>query len=109
VHRTGCATFRRLAAAQPGRILPVEWGAVTGGNGQEVDLQLDAIDRKWLLKDVTNLIAQEDAHVVDIRSEPARGGFLRLRLRVRVADYGHLSRLLGKLDASVGVEQVRRV
>jgi GTP pyrophosphokinase len=109
VHRTGCATFRRLAATQPGRILPVEWGAVTGGNGQEVDLQLDAIDRKWLLKDVTNLIAQEDAHVVDIRSEPARGGFLRLRLRVRVADYGHLSRLLGKLDASVGVEQVRRV
>jgi GTP pyrophosphokinase len=112
VHRTGCATFQRLAADQPGRILPVEWGAQNGGaapSGNEVDLQLDAIDRKWLLKDVTNLIAQEDAHVVDIRSEAARGGFLRLRLRVRVGDYGHLSRLLGKLDGVRGIERVRRI
>ncbi len=111
VHRTGCATFQRLAAAQPGRVLPVEWGQGGAAAHNEVDLQVDAIDRKWLLKDVANLIAQEDAHVLDIHSEHGREGSrgrLRLRLRVRVADFGHLARLLGRLEGLAGVERARR-
>ncbi|MDG6347911.1 bifunctional (p)ppGpp synthetase/guanosine-3',5'-bis(diphosphate) 3'-pyrophosphohydrolase [Luteimonas sp. 8-5] len=117
VHRADCATFLRLEAAEPGRVLPVEWSG--GRNGShEVDLLLDAIDRKWLLKDLTNLIAQEDAHVLDIHSDNvggdsvrggnARGGRMRLRMRVRVADFGQLSRLLGKIEAIAGIERARR-
>ncbi len=116
VHRADCATFQRLGAAQPGRVLPVEWGSAAGGGAaagsSEVDLQVDAIDRKWLLKDLTNLIAQEDAHVVGIHGEGGGagrgGGRVRLRLRVRVSDFGHLARLLGRLDALPGVERARR-
>ena len=88
-------------------MLPVEWGGQ--GGGSEVDVIVDAVDRKWLLKDVTNVIAQEDTHVLDIRSETVRGGGrVRLRLRLRVADFGQLSRLLGKLDALPGIERARR-
>jgi GTP pyrophosphokinase len=72
-----------------------------------VDVLVDAVDRKWLLKDVTNLIAQEDAHVLDIHSD-ARGGRVRLRLRLRVDDFGHLSRLVGKIESLNGVESARR-
>jgi GTP pyrophosphokinase len=119
VHRTDCATFQRLAAAQPGRILPVEWGSGQGApaaQGHEVDLQVDAFDRKWLLKDLTNLIAQEDAHVVGIHSDHGPGGHgreggrgrIRLRLRVRVSDFGHLARLLGRLEGLAGIERARR-
>ena len=107
VHRADCATFLRLSAAEPGRVLPVEWSGTRGGS-HEVDLLLDAVDRKWLLKDLTNLIAQEDAHVLDIHSEGARGGRMRLRMRVRVADFGQLSRLLGRIEAIPGVERARR-
>jgi len=110
VHRADCATFRRLVAAQPGRVLPVEWGAAQQG-GQEVDLLVEAIDRKWLLKDLTNLIAQEDAHVAGIHGEGGNGrggGRVRLRLRVRVSDFGHLARLLGRIEALPGVERARR-
>nr|WP_233511745.1 bifunctional (p)ppGpp synthetase/guanosine-3',5'-bis(diphosphate) 3'-pyrophosphohydrolase [Luteimonas weifangensis] len=107
VHRGDCATFLRLAAAQPQRVLPVEWGS-RNGRSHEVDVLVDALDRKWLLKDLTNLIAQEDTHVLDIHSEHAGGGRVRLRLRLRVADFGQLSRLLGKLDGLPGVERARR-
>jgi GTP pyrophosphokinase len=107
VHRADCATLLRLSAAQPGRVLPVEWANAPGGS-HEVDLLVDALDRKWLLKDLTNLIAQEDAHVLDIHSDPVRGGLVRLRLRLRVADYGQLSRLLGKLEGVPGIERARR-
>ncbi|WP_242112976.1 bifunctional (p)ppGpp synthetase/guanosine-3',5'-bis(diphosphate) 3'-pyrophosphohydrolase [Luteimonas aquatica] len=106
VHRADCAAFLRLSAGQPQRVLPVEWGR-TGG-GYEAGAAIDAIDRKYLLKDITNLIAQEDVHVLSIQSDHAAQGQLRLRLRLRVQDYGQLSRLLGKLDSLPGVQQARR-
>ena len=107
VHRPGCSAFERLAAAQPQRVLPVEWGRA--GSGYEVDVEVLALDRKWLLKEVTNLIAQGNAHVVSISSEVERNGArVRLRLRLRVADYGQLSTLLGKLSSLPGVEHAQR-
>ncbi|MDG2516808.1 RelA/SpoT family protein [Lysobacter soli] len=107
VHRPDCSAFERLAAAQPQRVLPVEWGRA--GSGYEVDVEVLALDRKWLLKEVTNLIAQGNAHVVSIRSDSERNGArVRLRLRLRVGDYGQLSTLLGKLSALPGVEHAQR-
>jgi GTP pyrophosphokinase len=108
VHRADCATLQRLSVTQPARVLPVEWGRQ--GGGSEAALMVDAVDRKWLLKDVTNLIAQEDTHILEISSDTARrDGRVRLRLRVRVADFGQLSRLLGKLDGLPGVERACRI
>ena len=107
VHRASCPSLLRLAAASPQRVLPVEWGVA--GGGYEVDVQIRALDRKGLLKDITTLIAQEDANVTDIQSDNVRGsGQVALRLRLKVADYGQLSMLLGKLDALPGVEEARR-
>src|SRR5690606_30181466 len=107
VHRADCAAFARLAAREPQRVLPVEWGA--SGGGHEAAVVLDAVDRKYLLKDVTNLIAQEDAHVLSIDGGASRGaGRVQLRLSLRVADFGQLSRLLGRLEALPGVERARR-
>lgn len=106
VHRADCAAFLRLAAREPQRIVPVEWGRTRGSH--ETDVQIEALDRKWLLRELTNLIAQEDAHVLDIHSESLRGHRLRLRLRLRVQDFGQFSRLLGKIEALAGVETARR-
>ncbi|RBG81813.1 GTP diphosphokinase, partial [Xanthomonas oryzae pv. oryzae] len=108
VHRTDCAALARLAAAHTQRVLPVEWGKA--GTGYEVDVQVRAVDRRWLLKDITNLIAQEDAHVLEINSDNVRDtGRAQLRLRLKVSDYDQLSGLLGKLDALPGVSEVRRL
>jgi GTP pyrophosphokinase len=106
VHRSDCAAFLRLAAAQPQRVLPVDWGRQEGAH--ESTALVDAVDRRHLLKDVSNVIAQEEAHVVSIRSEAGRHGRVRLRLRLRVDGYEQLSRVLAKLDSLPGVEQARR-
>jgi GTP pyrophosphokinase len=107
VHRPDCASFQRLAAAQPQRVLPVEWRRA--GSGYEVDVELVALDRKWLLKEVTNVVAQANAGLASLNTEHERGGGrLRLRLRVKVGDYGQLAGLLGRLAALPGVEQARR-
>ena len=106
VHRADCAAFLRLSASQPQRVLSVEWGR-TGG-GHTVNVQVDAVDRRWLLKDLTNLIAQDDAHVLSIHSDTLEGSRVRLRLQLRLRDHEQLSRLLGRIDSLSGVEQVRR-
>ncbi len=107
VHRPGCPSLQRLELADPQRILPVEWGR--RGRQYDVDVELLAVDRKWLLKEVTNVIAQCDAHIGSIRSDHERDGArVRIRLRVRVSDYGQLSGLLGKLGALPGVEHAHR-
>ncbi len=107
VHRPDCAAFQRLAAREPQRVLPVAWGRA--GGAHEAEALVDGVDRRHLLKDLTNLIAQEDAHVLAIRSEGTRGvGRIRLRLHLRVQDHGQFARLLGKLEAVPGIERVRR-
>ena len=108
VHRPDCVALQRLLARQPQRVLPVEWGRT--GSGYDVDVEVVALDRKWLLKEVTNAIAQGNAHVSAIHSDHERNGArVRLRLRLRVNDYGQLSSLLGKLAALPGVERAQRL
>ncbi|MFC5569819.1 RelA/SpoT family protein [Lysobacter yangpyeongensis] len=107
VHRPDCPAYLRLAAAQPQRVLPVEWGRK--GGGYEVDVEVLALDRRWLLKEVSNVIAQANAHVLSISSQLERSGAqVRLRARLRVNDYGQLSALLGKLSSLPGVEHAQR-
>ncbi len=106
VHRADCPSWLRLAAQHPQRVLPVEWGQV--GGGHETQVSVEAVDRKYLLKDLSNLIAQEDAHVLSINDEARAGGRIHFRLRVRVQDYGQLSRLLGRIESLPGVEHARR-
>jgi GTP pyrophosphokinase len=106
VHRADCAAFLRLSAKAPQRVMPVEWGQA--GGGFETEVAVDAVDRKHLLKDVTNLIAQEDAHVLAIAGDVGHGAQVRLKLKLRVQDFGQLSRLLGKIEGLAGVERARR-
>ncbi|MEO6171020.1 MAG: bifunctional (p)ppGpp synthetase/guanosine-3',5'-bis(diphosphate) 3'-pyrophosphohydrolase [Lysobacter sp.] len=104
VHRADCATMQRLAEKDGDRVLTVEWGA---GGGYEVDIEVLAVDRKWLLKEVTNVIAQANVHMGSIRSH-SRHNLMRIRMRLKVEDFERLSLVLGKLDALPGVEHARR-
>jgi GTP pyrophosphokinase len=106
VHRADCPALLRLAAKEPQRLLPVEWGSAAGA--QEVAITVEGVDRKALLKDLTDTIAQADAHVGDLHAESLRGGRVRIRIRLRVPGFEELSRLLGKLEQLPGVERARR-
>ena len=108
VHRPDCASFLRLAARDPARVLPVEWGARRGGH--EVSIGIDAIDRRWLLKDITTLVAQLGVQVIDMQAGQVAGGHgrARLQLRARVADYEQLGLLLQRLESLPGVASARR-
>ena len=109
IHRSGCASVQRLLARQPDRLLPVEWGRASASS-YEVDITLRAFDRKWLLKDLTNVIAQMSVNILGVQSRvDEAAGMAELRIAVRVADFGQLSALLGRLNAVPGVQDARRI
>lgn len=107
MHRANCPALQRMVAADPARWMPVSWE--DAGSRQRVEIAMTAIDRRYLLRDVSNLIAQENLHVGNIQGNSnTRDGRTRLTIQVQVRDFDQLSQLIGKLAALPGVEDVRR-
>ena len=98
IHRADCASFARLRARDPSRAIEVEWGGARS-QSYEVDLLVRGYDRKCLHKDVTNVIAAANVHLlaVNTRVDPATG-LVTMNFAVRVADFEQLSTLLGRLS-----------
>jgi len=109
IHRADCASFARLRARDPARAIEVEWG---GGRNQsyDVDVLVRGYDRKWLHKDVTNVIAAANVHLIAVNTRlDAASGLATMNFAVRVADFEQLSVLLGRLAAVPNVIEARRL
>jgi GTP pyrophosphokinase len=109
VHRADCASLARLRVRDPSRVIEVEWGN-RREQAYEVDVLVKGYDRKWLHKDITNVIASANAHLlaVNTRVDPV-SGLATMNFALRVTDYGQLSSLLGKLAAVPNVIEARRL
>ncbi|HET9033908.1 MAG TPA: bifunctional (p)ppGpp synthetase/guanosine-3',5'-bis(diphosphate) 3'-pyrophosphohydrolase [Dokdonella sp.] len=108
VHRTDCRQLQRLRVRDADRIIDVEWG---GGKQRayEVNVLLRGYDRKGLHKDVSNVIAAANVHIlaIEARADPARNE-MTMNLALRVTDFGQLSALLGQLHAVPNVIEAQR-
>ena len=109
VHREGCRSLAALVARDPERVVHVEWGA-RDAKAYEVDVLVRAYDRKGLLKDVSAVITNADAHVVAAatRLDPDEG-IAELRFVLRVRDFAQLAALLGRIGQLPNVLESRRV
>jgi GTP pyrophosphokinase len=108
VHRQDCEEMQHLAARHPERVLPVEWGR-KGVQSYQVDVLVRGFDRKWLLKDLTNVIGVANAHILGVNSRmDDASGRVELRFTLKVNDFQQLGDLLGKMAAVPGVSEARR-
>jgi GTP pyrophosphokinase len=109
IHRQGCAALERLLARNPERLLPVEWGERDNAS-YSVDVQVRGLDRRGLLKDLANLIAQQGVHVLAVNSRiDSSRGLAEMTFTLKVRDFDQLEQLLGRLNAVPGVDDVRRL
>lgn len=108
VHRDNCPALAQLTARAPERLLPVEWGG-DRKQSYSVDVLVRAHDRKWLLKDLTNIIGAGNAHIlaVNTRRDEVRNT-VELRFTLKVSDFEQLGELLSRMAAVPGVGEVRR-
>jgi GTP pyrophosphokinase len=109
VHRADCAQLAKLRERDASRVIAVEWGKRHQAS-YEVDIVVKGYDRKWLHKDVTNVIAAANAHVIAVDARvDARRGIVEMNYALKVTGFDQLSGLLGQLLAVPNVIEARRV
>jgi GTP pyrophosphokinase len=109
IHRADCTSFARLRARDVARAIEVEWGGARS-QSYEVDVLVRGYDRKWLHKDVTNVIAAANVHLLAANTRvDADSGQATMNFAVRVTDYEQLSLLLARLAAVPNVIEARRL
>ncbi|NLB12783.1 MAG: bifunctional (p)ppGpp synthetase/guanosine-3',5'-bis(diphosphate) 3'-pyrophosphohydrolase, partial [Gammaproteobacteria bacterium] len=109
VHRSNCASLQALATRSPERVVPVEWGR-ENAQSFSVDILVRAWDRKWLLKDLTNVIGSSNVHILaaSTRLDENRNR-AELRFTLKVADFEQLGQLLARIEAVPAVLEARRM
>jgi GTP pyrophosphokinase len=108
IHRDDCANFKRLATANPERVIPVEWGS-GGDRSFPVDINVRAYDRRGLLRDVSAVLADSkiNIHAMNTLTHET-DGIADMNLKVTVHDLEELSRVLARIQGLPNVLSARR-
>ena len=103
VHRANCANVRRL---DPERRVPAQWGAAEGATFP-VDIEIDALDRTGLLRDISEVLSRERVNVTATRSL-STDLTARLRFTLEIRDLDQLQGVLAGLREVRGVTRAQR-
>lgn len=109
IHRADCVNFHNLQKAHPDRIIPVNWGESTTQT-YEADVEIVAMDRSGLLRDVTSVLSNNGINVLGANTHTdKRTHEARMRLTLELSDASKLAPLLAKLINLRGVLEAFRV
>ncbi len=109
VHRAECPSLARMATQKPDRVLRARWN-LGAGDRMPVRLRVEAFERRDLLRDVTDLLAQADLWLdgLDTRSNAA-DRTTTLTLDTAVHDQAQLDALLKSLARVPNAISAKRV
>ena len=108
IHRQDCGNFLGLNTRHPERIVEISWGESDAGS-YPVGLSLHAFDRAGLIRDITAVIADDDANVIDMKSHTdKKTSQVVMELSIEIRDLPTLSAVISKLEQLPNVISVRR-
>lgn len=105
IHREDCASLKRLAEAQPERVMETAWGETDAV--YTVDMAVTATDRRGLLRDIGDALAREKINVTAVRTQ-TREELAFMRFTFDVANVAQLKRALALVRQLKGVIRVAR-
>ena len=107
IHRQDCGNFLALNQRSPERVLETGWGQ--SDSSYPVDLTLHAFDRSGLIRDITAVLADENANVLELKSRTDKESMqLIMELSVEIKDLPTLSTAITRLEQLPNVVSVRR-
>ncbi len=107
VHRVDCPNARTLMT-QPERVVEVEWDSTQGGRFTVV-LQVSALDRSGLLRDISDTLTDSGVMILSSSSWAKADGTARLRFAFELADVAHLDHIQRAVRRIEGVFDSYRV
>lgn len=106
IHHKDCTHAKKALRDKPERIIPVQWEAESS-NAYSVDLVIFAMDRKSLLKDITTILANENAGVTDL-STSKRNEQVQINIEIELSQLEDLQRVITLLEQLPNVFKVER-
>lgn len=108
IHRQDCGNFLGLYKRHPERVLDIGWGQADAGS-YPVDLILHAFDRAGLIRDITSVLADDDANVLELTSHTDKTSMQAImELKLEIRDLPTLSTTITRLEQIRNVVSVRR-
>jgi GTP pyrophosphokinase len=108
VHRADCQGLARMSASRPDRLIAAAWADVV--QPQAVTLNIVAIDRHGLVRDIGDLLASEKISIEMMHTTTDRTqSTATIDVRVGIDDAQHLTRLLQRIRRVGSVLSVRRL
>jgi GTP pyrophosphokinase len=107
IHRSTCASFKRLQEKSPERVIPVDWGSSVG---QEfaVDIVVSAYDRRGLVRDISSVLTDAKLSIQAMNTLTQRDGIADMQLRIVVHNLEEMSGVMGRIQGLESVISVRR-
>jgi GTP pyrophosphokinase len=108
VHRADCANAFSLMADQAARMIDVEWDAERSGTVFHAGVEVVALDRSRLLRDVANALSDHHVNIVSCATLTGDDRVAKMRFEFELADAGHLAAVLRTIKQIDGVYDVYR-
>ena len=93
VHREDCPNAKALAAVEEGRMISAWWHEHRQGTFV-VSIQIEALDRTRLLRDVTAAISDQGIQIVASSTRTGKDGIATLSFSFELADASHLDHVI---------------
>lgn len=109
VHRADCANAASLVAQDSARLVEVEWSSDSSDAVFVAAVEVIALDRSRLLRDVANALSDEHVNIVACTTHTGRDRVAKMRFEFEFADPGHLQSVLRVIKRIDGVYDANRV
>ena len=109
VHRIDCANAMSLAAEQATRMIDVEWDNDSGSATFKVAVEVVALDRTRLLRDVANALAEHHVNIVSCETVTGDDRVARMRFGMEMSNPTQLTSVLLTIKQIDGVYDAFRI
>ena len=108
VHRSDCANAGTFADDQSSRLVDVEWDGSAIGTVFRASVEVVALDRSRLLRDVANELSEQHVNIVACSTHTGGDRIAKMRFEFELADPGHLEAVLRTIKKIDGVYDAYR-
>jgi GTP pyrophosphokinase len=109
VHRADCANAFALIEDEPTRMIDVEWSRTSPGTMFTAGVEVVALDRSRLLRDVANALSEQHVNIVACSTNTGSDRVAKMRFEFELADPNHLESVLRMIKGIDAVYDAYRI
>ena len=109
IHRADCGNYRQMAIRSIDRVIEVAWGQSASAQAlvYPVDVNIEALDRQGLLRDISEVFAKDKMNVIGVQTQSVKD-LAWMTFTVEVGDSRRLQKVLGLVKEVRGVRTAKR-